>query len=265
MKQFFDKLKRYWAYVLGIAGFIGHITLVFGYLSSSFAWGNQWVFSYIRSNYLIIWLISLTLFMIAGIYWINLINRRFLIGFTDNFKKSLNLNWDYIGPWKIADENTLLVTGSDEGGITKQGADWENYSLSFRAKILNGRIGVVIRASDLNNYYMLQINPKAIVPHYRISYPKIKNTSIDPLKGLEIEMQTGWQIFSNSVINLNRELNDWFDVRIKVKGQSVSMFIDNNLAFHEDSFLQISKGKIGFRCAGEERGLIKNVKVRLNI
>jgi len=265
MRQFLDKLKRYWAYALSIVGFIGQLALLFGFLSSSFAWGNQWLYSFIRDNYLIIWLTSLTLIIIAGIYWIILINRRFLFGFTDNFKKSLNLNWDYIGPWKITDDKMLIVTGSDEGGITKKGADWENYSFTFKAKILNGRIGVIIRARDLNNYYMLQINNKVIVPHYRISYPKIKNTSIDPLKGLEIEMQTGWQIFNNSVVGLSKELTDWFDVCVKVKGQTVSMYIDKNLVFHEDSFLQISKGKIGFRCDGAEKGLIKNVKVRLNI
>jgi hypothetical protein len=265
MRQFLDKLKRYWAYALSIVGLIGQLTLLFGFLSSILAWGNKWFSSFIINHYLIIWLSSLTLFIIAGIYWIVLINRRFLIGFTDNFKRSLNLNWDYIGPWKITDDRMLIVTGSDEGGITKKGADWENYSFSFKAKILNGRLGVVIRARDLNNYYMLQINPKAIVPHYRISYPKIKSTSSDPLKGLEIEMQTGWQIFNNSVINLSKELTDWFDVNVIVKGQSVSMYIDNNLVFHEDSFLQIPKGKTGFRCDAAERGLIKNVKVRLNI
>jgi hypothetical protein len=210
-------------------------------------------------------LISLTLIVIAGVYWIILINRRFLIGYTDGFKKSLNLNWDYKGPWKITDDRTLLVTGSDEGGITKKGADWENYSFSFKAKILNGRLGVIIRAQDLNNYYMLQINHNSIVPHYRISYPKIKSNTLDPLKKLEIEIQVGWQIFNDSVINLSKELTDWFKVCVTTKGQSVSMYIDDNLVFHEDSFLQIPKGKVGFRCDAAERGLIKNAKVRLNI
>jgi hypothetical protein len=54
-------------------------------------------------------------------------NRRFLGGFHDQFE---NLDkWDFIGPWRIVDKGTLLVTGSDEGGITKVGSHWENYTL----------------------------------------------------------------------------------------------------------------------------------------
>ncbi len=264
MRQLLDKIKRYWALALSIVGLIGQLTSIIGYLSSISKYETQGLFSFFKTNYLIIWISSLTIIVIAIFYWIFLINRRFLLGFTDTFKKRLNINWDNKGAWTIADDRILVVVDSDEGGITKKGADWENYTFTFRAKILNGRFGVIIRANDFNDYYMLQINPNAIVPHRRISFPKILNTSIDPIKGLKIEMQVGWELYNNLVVNLSRELVDWFDVRVKVNGQSVSMYINDSLEFQHDSFLQNSKGKVGFRCSVEEKALIKKVKVRLN-
>jgi len=264
MRQFLDKLKRYFAQVLSITGVIGQIISLIGFFSTLSKKEAFGFLTFFRDNYILLWLISLTLIVIAGSYWILLMNRRFIFGFSDSFSKNPKLNWDFRGSWTIADDNILVITGADEGGITKKGADWENYTISFKAKIVNGRLGVIVRANDLNDYYMLQINPNVIVPHQRISIPKIIPNSIDPLLGNKIEMQIGWKVYDNLVSHLSKELVDWFDVRIKVKDQSVSMFINNRMEFEQDSFLQISKGKIGFRCHGEEKALIKKVKIILN-
>lgn len=263
MRQFLDKLKRYFAQVLSITGLIGQLFSIIGFFSTLSKKETQGLLLFFKDNYLLLWLISLTLIVIAGSYWILLMNKRFIFGFTDSFRKDPKLNWDFRGSWTIADDNILVITGADEGGITKKGADWENYSISFKAKIVNGRLGVIVRAYDLNDYYMLQINPSVIVPHQRISVPKIVGNSVDPLKGYKIEMQVGWKVYDELVKKLSKELVDWFDVRIIVKDQSVSMFINNRPEFKLDSFLQISKGKVGFRCHGEEKALIKKIKIRL--
>jgi len=262
--KFFTGIKKHWPAILNIIGSIGPLSLLVGYLSRLFEWGNNYFFISIREHYIIIWLISLTIIAFVLAIWIIIINRRYQFGFSDSFKGRLESKWDHIGPWKIIDDNILVVTGSDEGGITKKGSDWENYTLTFNARITNGRLGVIIRARDLNNYYMLQINRKQIVPHFRASITQIKRRSLDPIYPPEIEMQVGWQIFNESVIELNRELLDWFEVYIKVSGQSVTMKINKEIVFQKDMFLQIPKGKIGFRCHGEESAQIKDVKVRLN-
>ena len=123
---------------------------------------------------------------------------------------------------------------------------------------------MIVRAKDLNNYYMFQIGKKHIVPHRRISYPKIKSDSTN--KDItEIEFQTGWQIFNDLKVELTKELDDWFVGRIKVNGQSVHLYINDSLVLHHESFLETPKGKIGFRCDGHETGYIKEVNVRLKI
>ena len=265
MKRIKDLVNRYWTYVVSILGIIGHLIILLGYITTSFKWGDKWIFAYIRANYFLIWTVSLSLIIISIIFWIMKINRRLIFGFSDTFGKScLNQKWDYVGPWTITDENYLMVTGSDEGGITKKGADWENYTMTFKAKIGNSCIGVIVRAYDLKNYYMFQIGPTQMTPHKRISYPRVKKNIADP-NLTEIEMQTGWQVFKNLTFNLSHELNDWFQGKIKVNGQSVSLYIDNELVFHQDSFLDFPKGKVGFRCHGSETGFVKEVKVRLNI
>lgn len=76
------------------------------------------------------------------------LNRRLTIGFRDNFKGNLDRNWEYKGQWTIQDEDTLCVRASDEGGITKVGALWENYDFTFQAKIINKCSGWILRAQD---------------------------------------------------------------------------------------------------------------------
>lgn len=263
IESLIHNLKISWTWIISFIGILGTISALIGYISGFTQWGNKYLFAFIKEHYLFIWLISLTLIIISIFYWVVKINKRFLHGFRDSFKSRLSDNWDYVGPWKITDDNILVVTGSDEGGITKKGSDWENYSLSFKAKITSSCLGVIVRARDLNNYYMIQINKKAIAPHYRVSFPQIRNKSLDPMTGPEIEMKTGWQVFQNLIRTLDKELTDWINVCVKVKGQTISMYINKELVFHEDSFLQIPKGKIGFRCHSTESSLIKDVNVKL--
>ena len=54
---------------------------------------------------------------------------------------------------------------------------------------------------------------------------------------------------------------DWFDVKIIVQGQSVHMYIQNELVFERPSFLQIPTGKVGFRNAGREEAYVKDMRV----
>jgi len=198
-------------------------------------------------------------------------HRRFVSGFSDNFKGDLQANWDFEGLWRIPEKDTLLVTGPAEkrdtgGGITKVGALWENYTFTFKARIIKDCLGVVIRAQDLNNYYMFQIQTDRIRPHRRAAVPvvgpKITSATLSGAKNVPIKFKVGWQFFDPPTL-LNRQLNDWFDARLIVRGQAVSIYIDDQLMFQRESFLQIPVGKVGFRNAYSEEALVRDVKVVL--
>ena len=42
---------------------------------------------------------------------------------------------------------------------------------------------------------------------------------------------------------------------------SVKIYIDGQLRYQQESFLKIPMGKVGFRNAGKESALVRNVKV----
>lgn len=72
----------------------------------------------------------------------------------------------------------------------------------------------------------------------------------------------GWQIFDPPT-PLQRPLKTWFDVKLIVRGQSVFLYIDDELVLPLEAFLQIPTGKVGFRNNGNEKALIRDVKVTL--
>jgi len=163
----------------------------------------------------------------------------------------------------LRDPETRRDTG---GGITKIGAQWENYTFTIKARILKECLGVVVRAQDLNNYYMLQIGTDKIRPHRRVAVPVIDTkTSRKPQEASEIlpiKYNVGWQIFDPPT-PLSHHLDNWFHVRVIVRGQAVSLYINNELVFQRESFLQIPTGKVGFRNGFSEEALVRNVKVIL--
>lgn len=241
------------------------LTLV-GFITYFFKWGNAGFFALIKDNIVFIWGIAITTIVIMISIKTLKMHNRFVKGFTDNFKKHLHANWDFKGPWRIVEKGTLLVTGSDEGGITKVGSLWENYSFMFKARIINQCLGVVVRAQDINNYYMFQINIDKIRPHRRIAVPIIpqNNPTTDETTQTFTAIKFGiaWQIIDPPTI-LNKQLKDWFKVKITVRGESINIYIDDELVFQKESFLQIPNGKVGFRNDGNEEALIKDVRVIL--
>jgi hypothetical protein len=215
------------------------------------------------------WLVLVTI--ATWILWIRVsrLRDRLAIGFVDDFSGDLGQKWDFVGPWKIIDRE-LIVTGSDQGGLTRAGALWEDYTLNFDAKIINRCLGVVVRAHDLDNYYMLQINMDRIRPHRRVAVPAIvANTvsSASPGSGstLQIGYQVGWQVFEDQSRTLNnKRLDQWFHVSVSARGRALEMCIDGDKVFCEPSFLQHATGKIGFRNDGPEQAFVRNVRVSLD-
>jgi len=193
------------------------------------------------------------------------LNRRLTIGFRDNFKGSLDRNWEYKGEWTIQEKGTLCVRGADEGGITKVGALWENYDFSFKAKIVNKKSGWIVRAHDLNNYYMFQCETDILTPHQRVAQPVFQQKANPDQVGTPTFELTGynvgWRILPARSHNLH--LNDWFNVKITTRGSSVEIRINDSLVFHDNNFITIPMGRVGFRCWGDEESHFKNVRVEL--
>ena len=136
-----------------------------------------------------------------------LLRSQFSTGFADNPRIALNRQWDNAPALRRSEADQLVVTGSDQGVLTKRGANWENYSFTFEAFILNGCLGVVVRASDPNNYYMIQIGRSRIRPHRRVAVPKIrrgqKSTGSDV-----VTYEVVWHPDEDLAVDLGRSLDD---------------------------------------------------------
>jgi hypothetical protein len=244
------------------------IAAAFGLVSSFFEWGNRGPFHYFKDNLQSIWIWAITAATLLLVIWTSLLRRRFKGGFRDNFKVSLQINWNFKGNWRVPEKATLLVTGPDgSGGITKVGAHWENYTFTFRARIIRDCLGVIVRAQDLDNYFMFQIRNDRIRPHRRVAVPMISVPAQQQPQGETPQIQpihfsVGWQIFEPPT-PFNRILNTWFNCRIIVRGESVCISIDDEIVFQSESFLKIPTGKVGFRNSGSEEALVKDVRVVL--
>jgi len=246
------------------------VATIFGLILKFFKWGNKGPFLYLKDNLQFIWMWAITAVALLLVIWTSLLRRRFKGGFKDNFKGSIQTNWDFKGKWRIADKKTLLVTGPDgTGGITKVGAQWENYTFTFKAKIIRDCLGVIVRAQDLDNYFMFQIRNDMIRPHRRVAVPMIQapmkedNDAQGVTHQIQpIQFNVGWQVF-NPPTPLNRKLSAWFRCKITVRGESVTILIDDEIVLQTESFLKIPTGKVGFRNSGAEEALVRNVKVVL--
>jgi hypothetical protein len=256
-----------------ILSFILGLVAVISLLTKFINWGISGpfpkIYSLLSENMIYVWLTILTILLFSSLFNLTQLNRRFLFyEFKDNFT---NLDhWDYKGEWRIPETGMLLVTGSDEGGITKVGSNWENYAIQFQARIMEDCLGVIVRAKDLYNYHMFQINTDKIRPHYKYTSTfsqlyKEKNEE----NGYAIISVYRWEHDGTSkepiykALPIPHELKDWFSVKITVYGPSIKIFINNELILDQPSSLKISSGKIGFRNVTSEQALVRNLSVKL--
>lgn len=209
------------------------------------------------------------LFVIVALLYLYLtlskLKQRITIGLRENFKDDLRNNWDYKGDWSKPEKGVLCVRESEQGGITKVGALWENYEFSFQTKIVNKVTGWIVRAQDLNNYFMLQCGHDVITPHQRVSQlvykPKPDSKTSDKTLLEVTGFNVGWRLLP--AVPHNKKLDDWFKVKIIARGSSVDIFIDNQRVFHHENILAIPVGRVGFRCSIDEEAHFRRVRVKL--
>lgn len=273
--KLYQSAQKVGAPLMFVVGIISSILLVVGWTQIFFEWGKSGPFVLIRDNIGSLWLIAISAFIMALLLWTWRLRQQIVGGYSDNFR-DLD-GWDYEGPWRLPEKGTLVVTGSDAGGITKIGSHWENYTFTFKAKIINKCLGVIVRAIDLNNYYMFQIRADKVRPHRRVTFPAIVSRELPDDSGEEpqgsttiqhIEYKVIWQMDRNTPefesVPITPNLQGEFDVKIIVRGRSVHLYINNETVFERPSLLQITTGKIGFRNNGNEEAHVKNVRVKLH-
>lgn len=233
----------------------------------------------------------LLLILVFVLFWLYFLHRRLKIvagEFKENFKKGL-VNWEFGGEgWTIerGEEGLeLSVTNSGDGGITNFGL-WDNFEFSFQCKIINRNVGWIVRAKDRVNYFMVQCNLE-----------DIKNPKIRP----HFRLGDDYWLIDERLLSLENpiKINDWFDVDIKVYGNTVNVFINDEHALHyfipdpgravtklpvtttkigsenvaDDKKEDITKyiqehkvtfsfpnGKVGFRCWGNEHAHFRKIK-----
>lgn len=266
-----DRYPRAKQVASDIKFWIGFVILIVGLIGSFFIWGKEGFFDFVRNNIQIIWMTTVSIIVLVLLVWNWRLRQRLFGGYRDDFK---NLDgWDFEGQgWRRKPDDVLSIKGS--WGLTKVGSHWENYIVTFRTKIINKCLGVIIRARDSDNYYMFQIWTDKVRPHRRIIVPVVnimvpEGSEDESSQSPTIEYKSDWLLDNNNPefksIPIKPALDDWFDVKIVVKGQSINLFLGRSFEHELPSILQIPTGKIGFRNAGNEEALVKNLKVTILI
>lgn len=168
--------------------------------------------------------------------------------------------------------NAYLITDSEPGYIFSKILSWNDYKFNFEFKILNECIGAVVRAANLSDYVMFQIRDYGIRPHIRIN--------------------GGWRPWEAKETNLKFEnelsSDKWYKCSITCEKDLITIVLQNEskivfnrswtisherLGFPFPQFekdlkptiiyfpINLDYGTIGFRNAGSERALVKNVLI----
>lgn len=193
-------------------------------------------------------------------YW--RITRRVAVSFRDRFKGELNENWEFEGAWSKPESGTLCVTNSEAGGLTKAGSLWENYTFEFETKIINKCSQWIIRAQDLNNYFLFQCKSDMIYPALRRAVPTFESDpNAPPEQKRSVPILNVQWAFGPGVPH-HLELKDWFRVKIEVRGSTAKVWINGALVYSWDNIVPYQRGRVGFRNHGDESAYFRNVRVR---
>jgi len=169
-------------------------------------------------------------------------------------------------------ENCFMISNSDSGYIYAKSLTWSDYRVSFEFKILRSCLGVVLRAVNLSNYAMLQINTKGIRPHVRVS--------------------GGWYVRECKDVDLCFEkelsLDKWYKCILSCEKGSINIklfnkesnFFNRNWDIPEGSLffdfkkdendthpariafpINLEYGSVGFRNSGEEKSILQNLLI----
>jgi hypothetical protein len=191
-------------------------------------------------------------------------------------------DWFGSGKFEFDKRNrAYLIADTDAGFIFSKCLLWKDYSLNGEFKVLNSCLGVILRATNLSNYIMLQINKgeKGIRPHVRVNGGwmayEIENTGLSFERGKNIEdgkwykfkfVVTG-DLVEIKIFNSNEKIlidKSWKIVSGKIstpiykkedeKRESPTHILDTIVSY--------DYGAVGFRNGHGERALVRNVLIK---
>lgn len=263
--------KSFLTWMVEIAAIMTVIDYILKWRIWSWLWKMILSVIVVLANYwLILLFVVFALFILALYFKLNKLGRFVAISFKDDFKKNLD-KWEYEGQWNITPHGELSVTRSGIGGITRVGHLWTDYNYEFEAAIINARIGWIVRAQDLFNYYMIQLDQSEIVPH--------------------LHFAGRWGIIARVEHRLNIPLNGRLKIRTEVRGSTVRVFINGREIYYNNGFFSMkfiqfrpqdpiffdfvppqpnaivvppfTVGRVGFRMDGAEHGRFSRCRVQL--
>jgi hypothetical protein len=244
------------------------ITVILSYLTYKYNTHPQ--------NGLVYSLIFIIIFLIIVIYLRNTERSFYYIAFNQREDKD-----DWIGKGSfeyVRAFNCFSITNSEAGYIYSKCLNWEDYKFSFDFKIQNSCLGIILRAVNLSNYIMLQINPKGILPHLRINgawnvrtdeaNKLMFNESLNIDKWYRASITCDKNCINISII-CDQQLifqREW----IVPEGSIIFQFapVQPNLAIenvvqHGLPFpINLEYGSVGFRNDGIEKAMIKNSLIK---
>lgn len=171
-------------------------------------------------------------------------------------------------------EKCFEITQAGDGYIYSNCLVWSDYEIQYDFKILKSCLGLIVRAVNLANYAMLQINLTGVRPHVKINggwivweaqqadleYPN-QSLSLDKWYSCKVRCLRGAInicIYSEKGEVINRE---W-------KLPQGTLLIPFNHRENDPKPVEIpfpvnlEYGSIGFRDSGHEKALVKNIVIR---
>jgi len=194
--------------------------------------------------------------------------------FEDDFKKDLDTNWDYRGQWEPVPGGGLSVTQSGKGGITRVGHSWMDYNFEFTAVIVKLCIAWIVRAQDLSNYYMIQLDRTRVRPHLWFAEKWVTPPE---------------RIYEAAIDSKDHGLasvkpNQPMEIRTEVRGWEIRVYVNDEQVYHKEDFFSVKfvnqefvlaepgpgaltvppfiTGRVGFRVSATEHGKFFRCRVR---
>lgn len=246
-------------------------------LSFFIALAGAWIayIFYKNPNLQFMSLVVLALTSYVIIIFLKLKSRDFYFIFLDNYTDKKD--WVGNGYFDYDQKNkSFLIKDSDAGFIFSKCFDWTDYEISCEFKILNNCLGVILRASDLSNYLMLQINKKAngIRPHFRANGGWLPKEPEEYGLKFENSLEDGhWYklvvTVNKNIVNIIMSKNDKciFERQWDVPSTHLSFPVRKKENTEEQiGMLDINKdysyGTVGFRDGHGEKALVRNLLIK---
>lgn len=200
---------------------------------------------------------------------------------------SLLKDWDFQGSIVIEEDggdNVIKVKTSEVGAIVKN-RSWKNFTLSFDFKIpakisygqkpkedqLERGFGIIYRAKNLNQYYMLKVDKTGYLPHIKSYQYWENNGPTITIKKLTSSVLDTWitakLVMRDNVLSVTIG-SDHFNLFLPTYSIVNREKFPDETEKHHDKYkpnpyapIKYSKGTIGIRSYPLEEVFIRNLKV----